>query len=125
MGWQKIHNFYGIVLYDIEKDNCLNAVWTNQINSGKISNEIIRKKLKQHTKDEIKKYSVPKGHIADNIDGFYDYCFFDKTTAQGELEIRHIDLNVYQFLWRGTDGNPEGIGYKMNDRQIAVTYWYP
>ena len=107
----------GIVLYNIELDNCLNGVWTNEINDGKIRNEIA-KKLKE----------------ADNIiEGAYTSVFID---IDNELYTCRLEISLngtrgtYTFKWdniqhkcNSTSAKYEGIGYMVNEKQIAVHYW--
>lgn len=118
----KLEGFYGIVLYDIEMDGCLNGVYTNMSDEchGVIYNEIARKK------------KCDKKEIA----GIYDSQFFDLDNDRYfcKLEItrrRGTEINIYDFRWHdimdeeNQTVNREyvGVGYQMNERQISVTYW--
>jgi hypothetical protein len=108
--------FHGIILYDIELDGRLNGVYTNYFNQGCINNEILRP---QKVSDKLNCHS--------DIDGPYDCSFFDVNYAQisCELQIKLIAMNSYSFEWKDKDCRNifEGVGYKMNNRQIAVHYW--
>ena len=101
--------FNGIALYDIQMNGCLNGVYTNTGACGEICNEINKKKKSSTS-------------AADTIVGEYDCLYFDQ---QGELTITKPSKdNVYHFSWDIDGQQHEGVGYKMNDRQIAVSYWF-
>jgi hypothetical protein len=113
-------NFSGIILYDIEMDDCLNGVYTNIPDGGVILNECCRKKT-----------DSPKIE-SDRIIGHYASHWFDMDSnpVNGTLEITNHSykeekqLKVYSFLWKeGSNIVFRGVGYKMNHNQIAVTYW--
>jgi hypothetical protein len=110
----------GIALYNIELHGCLNGVFTNDGGYGEISNEVA--KLKQGTEAG-----------EDKISGEYDCFYFDEknTPEYGTLTIvannKHkikTDIYEFDFTWKDTKGNIDfkGIGYKMNEKQIAVHY---
>lgn len=105
----------GIILYNIEKDGCLNGVYTNEHKTvnGEIYNEISR----------IKKNTKPG---KDGISGIYDCFYFELQNFpfNAELEIKFKIGNVYEFIWRDLNGTPihTGVGYKMNDKQIVAHY---
>jgi hypothetical protein len=117
-------DFLGIILYDIEKNSCLNGVYTNIPEDGIIYNEICLRK------------TTPE-NLEDGIVGDYDCQWFENGNSyhRGDLNIRRfiklVNLksipidNIYTFNWfeKRTKNKYEGVGYKMNDRQIAVTYW--
>ena len=121
-------NFMGIQLYDIDLNGCLNGVYTNIPAKGRIYNEIARKMSSKENEELEIKYN-------DKIVGDYNCRWFDLGNAVGGyiLEIRKLEIrkreptthSVYTFRWRTKNGIPkfEGIGYKMNERQIAVSYW--
>ncbi|HTB31985.1 MAG TPA: hypothetical protein VK808_08175 [Bacteroidia bacterium] len=103
---------HGIVLYDIELDECLNGVWTNQHNEGVICNEI------------AKRTNPSEKNNDDEIAGFYKstYIEFDNNIHNGTLTIEPFE-GGYSFLWKYENGNTfKGKGYRMNTRQIAVHY---
>lgn len=108
----------GIVLYDIELNGCLNGVYANEQNptAGVIFNEIARK---------IKN---TRGII-----GEYD-CFYFETGNRRQRNTRcnailiispTTHANVFKFEWLELPSRTRvfmGVGYQMNDRQIAVHY---
>jgi hypothetical protein len=102
----------GIALYNIELDGCLNGVFTNDEQDGKIFNEI----AKIHT--ELGE---------DDFCGVYHCFYFDSPRLRNDCELT-IDLvpdtdGTYSFTWK-SDGAAifEGTGYLMNERQLAVHY---
>jgi len=106
---------HGIVLYDIELGECLNGVWTNQHNKGEIRNEIAKRtKPSEKNKD-------------DEIAGVYksSYIEIDNKIYLGDLTVE-VEQGVYSFSWAYEDGNKLffGIGYRMNEHQITVYYWW-
>lgn len=112
----------GIALYTIELNHCLNGVYTNDGLKGEICNEIAKRRGK-----------VAPGHIddAEEINGVYDCIYFgNKNSREGwELLIgsdSEKKVRQYEFCWRNKKGKVEfkGIGYKMNEKQIAVHYKY-
>jgi len=100
----------GIILYTIERDGCLNGVFTHEGLNGKIFNEIARKT------DGI-----------ESIDGEYANAYFE---TQGQivpkdatLQITEKPKGIFRFSWiKGGTEIFYGDGYKMNDRQMAVSY---
>ena len=121
--------FNGIVLYNIERDGCLNGVYTNeQAYTGRIYNEIARRQNQdKHYKIESEEGKRACCNI--DIEGHYDCQYFDVNNeyCRCELEIKRDPItahNVYRFYWRGKNGRDfEGIGYQMNHNQLAVSYW--
>ena len=109
----------GIVLYTIESDGCLNGVYTNDDLHGEIFNEIARLKYNDRV-------------TPDEISGDYDCVYFDIGNTQKSCELIvdliHLDSEFleYRFVWNDSNGRREfeGIGYRMNDKQIAVHYRY-
>lgn len=118
----------GIVLYNIELNNCLNGVHTNDDAIGEIFNEIARPKSNNNIGAES------NNNIgADGVSGNYHCAYFEKNNnkvVECELTIEatpHPDMpNTYKytFYWSPINGKPYhvGIGYKMNEKQIAVRY---
>lgn len=102
----------GIVLYDIELDGCLNGVYTNDGPGvqGVIYNEVARKKK-----------TMPTG-----IAGDYDCFYFDISNARHDVDLTITPgpTRTFDFLW-AENSKPIfcGVGYLMNERQIAVRYW--
>ena len=106
-------DFFGIVLYDIQPDNCLNGIWTNVNNKGEIRNEIARR------------VSTDPANPNDKIAGSYEcsYIEIDNKTYTGTLTITG-NIALYNFNWDIRTGIKfEGKGFLMNDKQIAVSYW--
>ena len=112
------NDFLGIVLYDIELDNCLNGIYTNIPEGGVILNEICRKK---HN---------PSIAPIDTLIGDYKCIWFSNKSIlnEGTLEIEYLNnySKIYSLLWRDKVSNKiifRGVGYKMNGKQLVVTYW--
>jgi hypothetical protein len=109
----------GIALYSIELHGCLNGVYTNDDLKGKIFNEIATLRGKRHFENE------------EEICGVYDCVYFGNNNKREGYELlisskSNEKMREYEFTWRSKKGDIEfeGIGYKMNDRQIAVHYRY-
>jgi len=103
----------GIVLYEIELNGCLNGVYTNDGCDGLIYNEIATK----HSPFEN-----------DDIAGTYDCSYFEDNNMRKDVELsitrKKKKARIFDFKW-SMKGRVlfEGIGFKMNNRQVAVTYW--
>lgn len=100
----------GIVLYSIELDGSLNGVYTNE-HTDEIFNEIARK----------------NDGNPNQITGSYDCFYFEENNSR--TNARLIITNegrTFAFTWFGMGNNNQpiftGIGYQMNQRQIAVHY---
>lgn len=100
----------GIALYDIQKDGHLNGVFCNPGTKGQVFTETARRNPE---KDDSEKGE------------FYDCFYFDIHTVEcrcvlylkntnGTIKAKWVDLNGKIFF--------EGIGFQMNERQIAITY---
>lgn len=106
----------GIILYNIELNGCLNGVYTNEDKTvvGEVYNEISRLKMTSQLG-------------LDGVSGRYDCFYFDLNNfrVEAELEITLISGNMYEFYWWNLHGKKifQGIGYKMNERQVAAHYW--
>lgn len=109
----------GIILYQIEKNGCLNGSYTNEMQDGIIYNEIARHKTAKNIK--ICSEELP-------LEGEYDSLYFDDGNERGELclEIKLLPKKkgTYKFVWTDDQGKQyfEGIGYKMNEHQLVVHY---
>lgn len=106
----------GMILYSIELNGCLNGVYTNEHAQGFIYNEIARKK----------KYIREEEGI---IDGEYDCFHFEGSNSlrnNTELIITKISNSEgFDFIWfvkNSTIPKFKGIGYRMNEKQLAVHY---
>lgn len=111
----------GIILFQIEKNGCLNGVYTNKGQDGVIYNEIAR-----HI--DAPKIQDPSKELA--LEGKYDTVYFDNGNKHFQLYLE-IDLlpekkGTYTFVWTDKKGKKifEGIGYKMNEHQMVVHYEY-
>lgn len=100
----------GIIIYNIECNNCLNGVYTNELASGIIFNEIAIKK------DQLSSSS---------IEGEYNCAYFENSNQLENvtLTIASNKSGIYEFQWR-LKGKIifEGIGYRMKQNQIIVHY---
>ena len=99
----------GIILYTIERDGCLNGVYTHEGLKGKIFNEIARKLRKQGNKTT------------------YACAYFEAVgqdvAKTAILEITREPSGILRFSW--LSGGKEifhGDGYKMNPLQMSVIY---
>lgn len=99
---------WGIVIYEIFEDGCLNGLWKNNKSGSETKNEIA-KKIDSLNKDLIGNYNVAWMGTEEVSNG------------TGTLEIKkNDDLNsTYNLTW-----NKEfiGEGFKLNNKLIAV-YW--
>lgn len=114
---QRLFKKIGIALYDIGMDGCINGVYTNQGAAGAKYTETLRKT------------DASKKEHGNNIQGDYDCLWFDlnnQRVTNCDLEIRATNQagNIFEFTWIEQQFGTvfEGIGYQMNDRQIAVSY---
>jgi hypothetical protein len=109
------NKYMGIILYNIQRDGCLNGVYSNLGVRGEIYNEICRR----------------KDNVIPGILGAYYSMWFDQGNdciSDRELNIRlHNNTpGIFEFEWTVAGAiNFVGIGYQMNDTQIALTYWDP
>lgn len=104
----KDDKFWGIVIYDILEDGCLNGIWTNTSNKDKISNEIAR-----------------KISCKEKLDGDYTVCWIEPNNEinEGKLIIGKSDSLYYALTWRYKDKSEyTGKGFRMNNK-LVVTYW--
>ena len=114
-----------IALYNIELDGSVNGVYTNIPAHGIIFNEIVRKIERESNLDEVS--------------GDYTCSWIDENnTRHGGIlritpRVNHVRTNpdrnrILNFQWLEGDLPNEnlvyvGIGYQMNQHQIAVHYW--
>ena len=107
--------FFGIVVYSICEDGCLNGLWTNigdektSDKRGQIWNEIAKKN--DDTLGLAGKYTDT--YIGDSNDPHI-----------GTLEIKQPDeTNYYELDWLDSDKKIfKGKGFKF-DKQLIVSYW--
>jgi len=105
--------FHGIVLYNIELNGCLNGVYTNNDSNGMIFNEIARRKAGSNN----------------SIQGDYVCSYTENGNVLKEATLTIAETNKtlnrnYTFVWKDSKGQRifEGIGFIMNEKQIAVYY---
>ena len=106
-------DFHGVVLYNMESDGCLNGVYTNNNINGLIFNEIARR----------------TAGIDNSIQGDYICSYIDNGNVLHEATLSIAETNTtlnrtYKFTWKDTKGKKifEGIGFIMNEKQVAVYY---
>lgn len=99
----------GLCLYTIEKDGCLNGVYTHEGARGVISNEIARKH--------------PKGKMIGNgLADRYNSYYFDTKGVTTEIKIK-LNNGEYQIDWViDSEIAFKGYGYLMNANQLVVQY---
>ncbi|HEY8970998.1 MAG TPA: hypothetical protein VIM64_17955 [Puia sp.] len=102
---------WGVVLYDILGDGCLNGVWTNNHTEGKKTmNEIARKK---------------RSPEKDPIAGEYYVSWIEEKggpvtgTLRIESRITHYSL---EWVVSGKSSF-KGVGILVGEDRLAVTYW--
>lgn len=105
----------GIVLYNIERDGNLNGVYTNNHPdmSGIIFTETAR----------LVDDTLIEGNTQVHI---YESLYFDQATWIHCKLTFGITNGVYQATWELPNGDIpfRGEGFLMNDRQIAISYWF-
>ena len=107
----------GIVLYNIERDGCLNGVYTNNLTSGaEIFTETAKLKSKTDKKTNENTFvEVYDCFYFDAVDGRID-CTLTFTSTNGIIDAKWVLLDDDRPLFIGQ-------GFLMNDRQIAISYW--
>ena len=101
----------GICLYSIEKDGCLNGVYSNEYAKGKVFNEIAYK----HPQAE---------ELGNGIFSRYNGYYFDPKGTPAEINIS-IDSRKGQYIFEWIVDRIltfKGYGYLMNSTQLVV--WY-
>ena len=103
--------FNGLIVYDIQLDGNLSGAYRNQKDLGNVNLEIATKKDKNT-----------------EIIGTYNCLYFQDGQSNCDVELiidKGNGLNCFSFEWRNKGGNLvfKGIGYLMNQKQIAVHYW--
>ena len=105
----------GIVLYDIERDGCLNGVYTNNLTpNAEIYTETAKRKSRVDNKNTIVEV--------------YDCFYFDAESERVNCTLTFEIINgIINAEWRllNNDIIFTGQGFLMNDRQIAISYWLP
>ena len=113
-----MNEFRGIVLYDMQLDGNLNGVYTNDHRelSGRILTETARVKLN----------SEP----FEGMDGTFEYdaVYIDVDNTFVNCDLTLIVRNrIIKAEWRLQNQTGiifRGEGFVMNDRQIALSYWF-
>jgi len=107
---ENLKDFFGIVVYSIEKDGCLNGLWTNTANKGEILNEIAKK--------NDGNYNCIDGNY---IVTYIEHC--NREVFSGKLKIIHNSDNSYRLEWE-IDGVIKflGEGFIIGNR-LVVSYW--
>ena len=106
-------NNYGLILYTIERDDCLNGVFTNPGVRGEIHNEIAKK-------------TVGGPGIAGQYVCLYIDINNERESCNLEITPDPTVTNLFRFDWSDTRNGTfyfEGRGYQMDDSHIVVYYW--
>lgn len=104
-------DFFGIVIYSIEDDGCLNGLWTTIANNGEISNEIAKKKNGENT----------------CLTGDYIVTFIEHDNplliSQGSLLIKSGRNKLYELEWTIDNKTNKffGKGFIIG-KQLIVSY---
>jgi hypothetical protein len=102
---------WGMIIYEILGDGCLNGVWTNtHTESKKLMNEIARKK---------------RSDEKDPIAGEYYMSWIEEKggPVTGTLKIAS-KITHYSFEWIVSGKSSfMGIGILVGECRLAVTYW--
>ncbi len=105
----KIDDTYALILYDIGLDGCINGVYRGP--NSEVYVELLRKK-------------AGATNIGDGLFSIYRNQYIDTAgTHTGWVTVKP-QKGGYIFEWYQKKGvlDFRGIGYKMNERQIAVYY---
>ncbi len=111
-GSKRNKKLFGLVVYEIAGNGCLNGMWTNNFNSTTFMQEIARK-------TELT--------TGDNLIGEYSVTYIESNgeCCNGILNITIPNSGrIYNLTWN-IDGNIifEGIGMNTGERQLTVFYW--
>ena len=112
-----MNDFFGIIVYTIEYDGCLNGLWTNVVSGGKIMNEIAK------YKGVIEKEKEPCIYNGD-----YNVTYIEtdkKIFYKGilKIELKSDEEKTYYLLnWDfGEDNKFIGKGFII-DNKLIVSY---
>jgi hypothetical protein len=109
---------WGIIIYDIAGDGCLNGLWNNNNNSKmRVMNEIAR-----NMQDE------PNAIYSDDITGLYTVSGIDERGNKpncDELRVSSTpNSSIYRFEWNNLGNRVfTGSGFRIGLNKIAITYW--
>lgn len=106
----------GIVLYDIERDGCLNGVYTNNLTPR---SEIFTETAKLKSKVDVKNENT----IVEVYDCFYFDAVDERVDCILTFRITNGRYDAEWILIGETEPRFIGQGFLMNDRQIAISYW--
>ena len=138
------NKFWGVVVYEIVDDKCLNGLWTNNDpqKGGVLMNEIARKidkkveeiicdyerNLDKKVEEIICDYEKNLAKKRKEIIGDYHVSWIEpnQVPIKGKLNITPTTENVkvYSFTW-SVDGEAEfkGIGMLLGLKQLVAFYW--
>jgi hypothetical protein len=104
-------NFNGLIIYDIQLNGGLSGIYTNELEDGNINLEIATK------------ISGGSG-IEGTYHSIYSQGGVSIFEAALEITLKTNRKNTLKFIWTHNKSTIfEGIGYLMNQTQIAVHYW--
>lgn len=109
--------FHGIAVFEIiENGNILSGCYTNTVLN--------------HTKwyDILSELSKKKTFDNKGVEGLYECTYVDwRSTVVFKCALEIVNLNgVYEFKWKsGTNVEFEGIGMKVGNNHITVSYIEP
>lgn len=102
---------WGMVIYDLTGDGCLNGIWTNtHTECKKVMNEIARKK---------------KGDEKDEFAGEYYVSWIEEKggPVSGTLKIESRITHYYLEWIVSGKISFRGVGIPVANKQLVVTYW--
>lgn len=111
---------WGITVYEIAGNGCLNGLGTNNDNGKSLINEIARKKDGSHMKDVDGEYIV--SYIEPKDDRPFSGTLIITPNANGSYKFQWKQLKDCQDLKREKIGF-EGVGLKTGMNQITAFYW--
>lgn len=113
-----MEKLWGMIIYEITGDGCLNGLWNNNHNpKTRVMNEIARK-----TQDQ------PAGVYSDDITGRYTVSWIEETGIKPDCDELRVsstqNSSDYRFEWNN-GGNRifTGRGFRIGLNKMAVTYW--
>ncbi len=115
-GGLPINGFWGMIVYEIKGDGCLNGLWTNNHiqTDWTVRNEIARKK-KNYVGQEQR----------DELTGLYTVVWIEDPENSGKSTSGKLTITfdkptkVYSLLW---DKTFKGRGFLIDGR-LVVMYW--
>ncbi len=112
---------FGLVVYEIAGNGCLNGMWSNNFSNGIFMQEIARK-IKNKNDDEISgEYFV--SYIEPEIEPIIGKLTIEKNND----ETYNLKWHHLRASWEKEETDPsivfEGIGMKTGEKQLTVFYW--